>query len=202
MKTTTMRQIVLVHAGATEYAKQGRIQGTLDVPLSEDGKRQAENVATALAELKPTILYSAPGLASQQTAQVISDRFSLKLRTLDKLTNVNQGLWQGLLVDDVKTKQPKVFRQWLEHPEMICPPEGESVSKARERVSEVLTKLTKKLKPDAIAVLVAPDPLACVIRHVLSGAEFGDLWHCGTQAGRWETFELDKPAVAAVDAKS
>ena len=37
-----MFQILLIRPGATEYDQQGRIQGTLDIPLCEDGRRQVE----------------------------------------------------------------------------------------------------------------------------------------------------------------
>ena len=36
-----------------------------------------------------------------------------------------------MLIDDVKRKQPKVYRQWQEQPEIICPPEGEMLSEAQ-----------------------------------------------------------------------
>ncbi len=188
-----MKQIVLIHPGTTEYDKQGRIQGTLDVPLSEDGRLQVEQMAAELQALHPTSLYAAPGQASQQTSEVLAKLLSLKPRTLDKLTNVNHGLWQGRLVDDVKTKQPKVFRQWLEHPETVCPPEGETIAHARDRVSDVLAKLIKKAKPDSTTLVVAPDPLASVVRQVLSGADLGDLWHGSNSAGSFECFEVGKP---------
>lgn len=193
-----MRHLVLVHTGTTEYDKQGRIQGTLDVPLSAEGLQQIGDLVDELRGLKPTALFTAPGQASQETSDLLGAELRLKPRTLDKLTNVNQGLWQGLLVDEVKTKQPKVFRQWLEHPETVCPPEGESISVVRARVADVLTRLMKKVKPDTAALLVAPDPLASVIREQLSGADLGDLWHANGQAGRWESFELDKPAEVEV----
>jgi phosphoserine phosphatase len=188
-----MKQILLIHPGTTEYDKQGRIQGTLDVPLSEDGRRQVQGMVAELRELNPSGLYAAPGQASQQTSQMLGELLALKPRTLDKLTNVDQGLWQGMLVTDVKTKQPKVFRQWLERPETVCPPQGETIPHARQRVSDVVEKLVKKIKPDSTVLLVAPDPLASVIRHVLSGADLGDLWHTGATAGRWERFEVGKP---------
>lgn len=193
-----MRQLVLVHTGTTEYDEQGRIQGTLDVPLSEEGLQQIGDLVADLRAMKPTALFTAPGQASQETSDLLAAELRLKPRTLDKLTNVNQGLWQGLLVDEVKTKQPKVFRQWLEHPETVCPPEGESISRVRARVADVLAKVMKKVKADTSALLVAPDPLASVIRQELSGADLGDLWHANGFAGRWESFELDKPVEVQV----
>lgn len=195
-----MKRIVLIQPGTTEYDKQGRVQGTLDVPLSEDGRKQVEALASELqAAVEPAGLYVAPGQASQQTGELLAQLLSLKPRTLDKLTNVDQGLWQGMLVDDVKTKQPKVFRQWLEHPETICPPEGETIPHACERVSDVIGKLVKKMKADSTLLLVAPNPLASVVRHVVSGADFGDLWHGETTAGSWESFEVGKPKEQVVE---
>ena len=37
-----MLTILLVRSGLTEYDCQGRIQGTLDVPLSGEGRQQVE----------------------------------------------------------------------------------------------------------------------------------------------------------------
>ncbi len=59
----------------------------------------------------------------------ISEALGLKLKKLDHMENLNQGLWQGVLIDDVRVKQPKVYRQWQEHPETVCPPEGEMSAK-------------------------------------------------------------------------
>ena len=41
---------------------------------------------------------------------------------------MNHGLWQGMIIDEVKRKQPKVYKQWQEHPENVCPPEGEMLA--------------------------------------------------------------------------
>ena len=189
-----MKRIVLIHTAATEYSKQGRIQGTLDVPLSEAGRQQAAALATELAELGATTLFTAPGQASRETSEILGNALELKPRPLDKMTNVNHGLWQGMLIEDVKLKQPKVFRKWQEQPETVCPPEGETIPAARERVSEVLQKVAKKIKPESTTLLVVPDPVASIVRHVITGANLGDLWHSAEAAGRWEVLEMDKPA--------
>ncbi|QDU54068.1 histidine phosphatase family protein [Aeoliella mucimassa] len=188
-----MKQLVLVHTGITEYDKQGRIQGTLDVPLSKVGRDQIEAITQELAPLGATNLFTSPGQASVQTSEILSAALSLKVRPLDKLTNINYGLWQGMLVEDVKLKQPKVFRKWQEQPATVCPPEGETIPKITDRVAEVMTKITKKVKPDSTTLLVAPAPLASIVRHVVTGADLGNLWQSFEAAGSWEIFPLDKP---------
>ena len=37
-----MDQILLIRPGTTEYDQQGRVQGTLDIPLCEDGRQEVE----------------------------------------------------------------------------------------------------------------------------------------------------------------
>jgi probable phosphoglycerate mutase len=110
--------------------------------------------------------------------------------------NLDHGLWQGMLVDDVKTKQPKVYRQWLEQPETVCPPQGETVSAAKQRVQAALVKLVKKHKPDEMVALVVPEPLASIVRHVLRHDELGDLWHSSVEAGKWELIDVPEAAAA------
>ncbi len=193
-----MKQLLLVQPGATEYDQQGRIQGTLDIPLSEDGRLQVEQMADELRPLNPHSLYTASGQAARQTGALLSETLELKARPLEKLKNVDQGLWQGMCIDDVKAKQPKVFKQWLEHPETVCPPEGETISAAKQRVTEVLQKLRKKQKPDSMLLLVVPEPIASVVRQVLCDRELGDLWHAYGTTARWELFDWELPALEAV----
>lgn len=163
-----MLTILLVRSGMTEYDCQGRIQGTLDVPLSDEGRLQVDAAACDLEERASSIsaLYAGPDLSSQQTAEILAGKLKLKSKTLKKLHNLDQGLWQGMLFDDVKSKQPKVFRQWQERPDTVCPPEGETLREATDRLKEALAKLTKKHKSGTIA-LVLPQPLASVLRCML-----------------------------------
>ena len=163
-----MLTILLIRSGVTEYDSQGRIQGTLDVPLCEEGRRQAEAAADDLLSRSASVaaLYAGPCLSAQQTAEIVGEKLHLKPKTIDRLHNLNQGLWQGMLFDDVKSKQPKVYRQWQDRPDTVCPPEGETLQEAAERVKKSLAKLTKKHKTGTIA-LVLSQPLASVLRSLL-----------------------------------
>ena len=93
-------------------------------------------------------------------------KLKLKPKTLKTLHNLNQGLWQGMLFDDVKSKQPRVYRQWQERPDTVCPPEGETLREATDRLKAAIAKLTKKHKSGTIA-LVLSQPLASVLRCML-----------------------------------
>ena len=180
-----MIQIVLIRPGATDYDEQGRILGTLDVPLNERGTRDVERIIQEIRPLKITAIYCGPCQAASQTATAIAEVLDVKLKKIDNLRNIDHGLWQGMLIEDVKRKQPKVYRQWQEQPGIICPPQGEMLKGAQERVQTALTKIFKKHK-DGMIALVIPDPLACVVQGELSKREIGDFWKTKSECGKWE----------------
>lgn len=155
-------QIVLVKPGVTDFDAQGRITGTLDVPLSDSGIAQAQSVATELAGVEITAVYSGPCLAAQQTAVEITAHSRVRPRVEAKLKNVDMGLWQGRELDELKTNQPRFVRQWLENPEQICPPGGETLMDVRPRVDAFLKRISRKHKSGVVVVVVA-DPLASEI---------------------------------------
>lgn len=172
-----MVQLLLIRPGITEYDQQGRVQGTLNIPLCEDGRQEVEAMVEELRGQPITAIYTSPSQSAEQTAESLGQALDLKVKTIESLENLDHGLWQGMLVADVKAKQPKVYRQWQEQPENVCPPQGETLSVAKQRVSAVITKLLKKHKADALFAVIAPEPLASVIRHVVRHDAWGDLSH-------------------------
>jgi len=185
-----MLKLLLVRTGATEYECQGRVQGTLDIPLSEDGRKQIERVAEQLRETKIHICYAGPCRATQQSADILATELKLKTKTVDDLRNLDHGLWQGMLINDVKIKQPKVYRQWQEHPETVCPPEGENLQVVRERLHRALTKIAKKNKEGIVAMVVA-EPVTRLIKNALRDDALGNLWQvqCHLETA-WELLDV------------
>jgi probable phosphoglycerate mutase len=191
-----MVQFLLIRPGTTEYDQQGRVQGTLDIPLCEDGRQEVEKMVDELRGKQIAVVYTSPCQAASQTAEALAAAFEMKPKTLDKLQNVDQGLWQGMLVAEVKTKQPKVYRQLQEQPETVCPPQGETLVAATQRVETAFAKLLKKHKTDGIVAVVAPEPLASVIGHALGGEDWGDLWQSAKGRPRWQL--IDPPQAVEV----
>jgi phosphoserine phosphatase len=185
-----MVQIVLIRPGSTDYDDQGRIQGTLDIPLNQQGTEEVQRLIEAIRPLGIATIYCGPCQSALQTAEAVAEALGAKLKKLDPLKNIDHGLWQGMLIEDVKRKQPKVYRQLQEQPEIICPPEGEMLSQAQDRVHAALAKVLKKHKEGTIA-LVTPEPLASVVQGYLSRSEVGDLWTGGSDCGKWEVISFE-----------
>jgi probable phosphoglycerate mutase len=183
-----MTQIVLIRPGSTDYDEQGRIAGALDMPLCHQGAGQVARLVDEIKQQPISLVYTAPDRASQQTAEAVATAADLKVKKLDSLRNLNMGLWQGLLIDDVRQKQRRVYRQWQESPETICPPEGETLAEANERIAPALEKIVKKHKSASIA-LVVPEPLCSLVRSWLTHGQIGDLWAADSVCGSWDLID-------------
>jgi len=191
-----MLNIILIRPGSTDLDEQGRITGTLDVPLNDCGADQVARTIEELTDHHIQAIYTSPCKACQQTASALGEELDLKGKPLDGLKNLNHGLWHGKMIVEVKQKQPKVYLQWQEHPERICRPEGESLKSAQERGRAVLAKLVKKHKDGVIAVVVS-EPFASLFRSLLNHGKLGSLWKAECQCGGWEQFEVEASSVGS-----
>ena len=184
-----MLRIILVRPGTTDYDHQGRIQGTLDIPLNDQGTLEAKNLAEQLRGEGIQVVYASESAPSLQSGQLIAAGLAVKLKRLDQMENLDHGLWQGMLIDEIRRKHPKVYRQWQEQPESVCPPDGEMLSQAEERVRASILKLMKRHRGGVIA-LVLPEPLASLVRAFVKHNGVGDLWKAAGERAWWEVLEI------------
>jgi len=184
-----MLKFLLIRPGVTDFDEQGRIKGTLNLPLNDHGVAQVVQTIDELVGEKIDAIYTSPCQCCEQTADLLAKSRDMKAKTLKGLQNLDHGLWHGKRVEEVRQQQPRVYRQWQEHPETVCPPEGEPLADVKQRVETTLAKLIKKHK-DGIVVLVVPEPLTSVISSQLNASTLGDLWQANSRGGSWEAFQL------------
>lgn len=186
-----MLRILLIRPGATDLDEQGRIKGSLDIPLSDHGIDQVRQTVDELDGQQIKMIYTSPCLSARQTAEQIAENNHAKVKIVSNLHNLNRGLWQGKLIDELRTHQPKVFRQMQESPELFCPPGGESIHDAQIRVGKWLAKITRKHHDNEVIAIVASEPLASVIRSRLSSEMVWDVWQQECRCGNWDVIDIE-----------
>lgn len=167
-----MSTVVLVRPGCTDFDIQKRIQGSLDLPLNEKGQSQLSQIVDLLKPLPIEVVFTGPCDPCTTTARTVAEALDVPVKEIEGLGNLDQGLWQGMSVDEVRRKFPKVFKQWEDAPETVCPPEGETISECQERLLAALKKPFKKYETFAI---VASEPLASLLSFILRGDAPEDL---------------------------
>lgn len=163
-------RVALIRAGATSYDEENRIQGVLDLPLSARGMQEACKLAQTLQDVELEALYCGPSKHVEATAQLVGQALGLRPRCVEELHNLDHGLWQGLLFEEIKRRNVKLFRQWLEDPKTICPPQGETVEEAMQRLREALRPVLRRHRNDSIGIVVG-EPLARILSSMLRGTD-------------------------------
>jgi broad specificity phosphatase PhoE len=161
-----MCKVVLIRPGATIYDEQNRVQGVLDIPLTDRGcgevARMAQKLVGSLNGSRLTALYCGPCENVTRTAEIVGKTLGIRPKRIDEFRNLDQGLWQGLQIDEIKRRNTKLFRQWIEDPETICPPEGETMEEAMDRIKTAFKPLLRRHQDEAIGLVVG-EPLGRMV---------------------------------------
>lgn len=185
-----MTRLILIRPGSTDFDDQQRIKGSLDIPLNDRGADQAEQTALDLADTYIDAIYSSPCLSARQTSQCIGKKRSTKVKIEENLRNISRGLWHGKSISELKQTQPKLYKQWQEHPESVTPPQGESLEEAKQRVAKCLKKIARRHNGHPIAIIM-PEPMASIVSMMANGKKPSELWQAECKCGTWEHLEWD-----------
>ncbi|MCI4446252.1 MAG: histidine phosphatase family protein [Candidatus Aminicenantes bacterium] len=149
-----MTRILLVRHGETEWNRVERFRGSADVPLNDNGIKQAELLARRIeAEWNPTAIYVSPLSRAIKTGEIIGRAFGLPVQIHLGLSDVDYGEWQGLTPAEVKSRWPELYERWRTIPENICFPGGESLDE-RQRIGVKAIKeiVAKHLEETVVCV--------------------------------------------------
>lgn len=188
LKASARSPVLLIRPGSTEFDEQGRIKGSLDMPMSDKGHRQVELICDDISDFRPSVIYTAPCESAMQTAQMLAQKAGSKVKTVDAFRNVDHGLWHGKLLDELRRNHPKLYKRGQEMPEDICPPGGESLYNAKLRIEKAINKVIKKSGSQLVAFVI-PDPMAQIVHHILSGQPWSKLWDAETDTADWQLIE-------------
>ncbi|HJU36658.1 MAG TPA: histidine phosphatase family protein [Gaiellaceae bacterium] len=91
-----MPTLLLVRHGETDWNADGRLQGQTDRPLSDFGRRQAQQLADELADEELEAIYSSDLSRARETAEIVGERLGLPVVLDPELREKDWGTWEGL----------------------------------------------------------------------------------------------------------
>jgi probable phosphoglycerate mutase len=164
----TTRVLFLRH-GETDWNRIKRIQGHIDIPLSEHGFLQAEQLGERLArEGGIDAVYSSDLQRAQQTARPFADALGLELRLSEKLRERFYGAFQGHDSDEISDRFPAEYVEWQTRDPGFSPPgDGESQRVFYHRVVHAMEPIVAAHPDGCIAVVAHGGVLDCIYRFAM-----------------------------------
>lgn len=102
-----MTSIALIRHGETAWNAAARLQGTSDIPLNDNGRKQARATAKRLADMHWDVIVSSPLMRAAETAQIIADTVGLSVTEhLDTLLERGYGEAEGITEEQAAARWP------------------------------------------------------------------------------------------------
>jgi len=146
-----MRTLYLIRHGQPQM-REGKTCGyAQDVPLSGEGRRQAEELEVWVREKPITAVYTSPALRCRQTAEILAAG-RVPVRVEDGLAEVDTGAWTGLTFEEIKRRWPAEYDRRGKALGTFPPPGGESFVQAGERMERTMVRLLSGSEGDLAVV--------------------------------------------------
>jgi probable phosphoglycerate mutase len=138
-----MTRLTFIRHGETDWNRQQRFQGQIDVPLNATGHAQAARLAARLAGTRPDQLFSSDLRRAHETAAPLARAWSLPTLPLPGLREQSFGVLEGLDVPTIQQRHPELWSRWLEHRADYALPGGESQRQFHTRVWAAVRELAE-----------------------------------------------------------
>jgi probable phosphoglycerate mutase len=164
----------LLRHGETEWSAEGRHTGRTDVPLTEQGERQAAAMRDMFADVHPTLVLCSPRSRARETARLAG---FADIVIDDDLVEWDYGDYEGRTTSEIRADDPgwDLFTHGV--------PNGDTIADVSERADRVLTRAAEALQKGPV-VLVGHGHFSRVLgaRWVGLGARGGAHLQLGTAA--------------------
>lgn len=150
-----MTRLYILRHGETEWNRaNNRFCGRSDIPLSEEGERQAESAAAWLAGRKIGQVYASPLLRAVQTAEAIARPHGLHVRREPGIAEIDYGVWEGLTQPEIERRYPEEWSEWFLHPEQArAGGTGENAKQVSLRYRASIAELCRRHPEENVAVI-------------------------------------------------
>jgi broad specificity phosphatase PhoE len=145
--------VYLIRHGETLWNREGRCQGVTDIPLTENGYRQAHAIAAVLSKEPLSLVLSSPLARARVTAEMIARTHGLPVETNSALQEWNQGTLEGVPIPQLLRDHKEFFDRWLYDPAGAAPPQGEALQVLQHRAWPVIDTLREQALNGPVVVV-------------------------------------------------
>lgn len=135
-------EIFLVRHGETEWSKLGKHTGVSDIPLTENGLREAKKLGEKLLRKESfEVVYSSPLLRALETCN--ASGYGDQVKIDNDLMEWNYGIYEGVPTTEIRKKIPN----WTVFTHPV--PNGETLEEITARADRIVSKL-RNIKTKAL----------------------------------------------------
>lgn len=147
-------RVLLIRHGETEYNRTARIQGQMDIELSEKGRAQARLLGRRLRAEKIDAVYASDLKRARVTAEIVCEETGLSITGLrEDLREIKFGRWEGHTMAEVEELYPEDVAYWRADITFHAPPGAESYAAMRDRAWHAVEDIANSHPEQTVAIV-------------------------------------------------
>lgn len=193
-----IENLYFLRHGETELNRQFRIQGRVDEPLNDVGRGQLREAADYFAKIDIDRVMSSPLSRAVESAKIGTAAKNIEIETAEWLMEINHGKTEGMNREELEAAYPGMFDVWMNTPDKVVFPDGETVGAVAERLQEGLMDL---LVPDSsgTVLLVTHQIVSGIARCILLGLPLSRVWENKLVNGDYYHFKIEKEHIHRIE---
>ncbi|HVU14385.1 MAG TPA: histidine phosphatase family protein [Phototrophicaceae bacterium] len=165
----TVKRIVFIRPGETDWNRLGRWQGWVSIPLNDLGVRQARALANFIRHIGMGALYTSDLKRAQQTADCLAEQLAFQPIPDARLRERSIGLWQGLTQAELSAWYPDEYAAMLKDAHHYRVPGGESRAEVLARVKEAVDEILGKETSETVGILSHTTAIKVLLADMIPG---------------------------------
>jgi alpha-ribazole phosphatase len=133
--------LLLVRHGTTRWNREKRYLGHTDIPLDPGGRDELAPLAQELAGKAFHGVYCSDLARCRETLTIISPAHADTAMYDPRLREMDFGAWEGHTYEQLQHES--LYRQWIDSPQQVTPPGGESWADFAGRIDGFVGSLLK-----------------------------------------------------------
>jgi broad specificity phosphatase PhoE len=170
----SIKRIILIRPGETDWNRQGRWQGWAAAPLNAHGRMQVQRLCNFVRNIGMSTLFSSDLRRAEQTAQILADRLGFAPILDERLRERNIGNWQGLTMTEMQAWYPDQYQQLLADRIGFTVPGGESLKEVKTRVLAAFDDIIKQDKGETVGIISHTTAINLLLSEIIPGYKIGD----------------------------
>jgi alpha-ribazole phosphatase len=168
MRIIMETNIYLIRHGQTVWNMEKRFQGQSDTALDESGEDQARLLMERMREIPIDLIVSSDLIRARRTAEILAESRGLKVTEDPDLREIHFGIWEGLRIDEVQSKDPRTFETWVHNPGALRIPDAETFQEVQDRAAAALERWIALYPGKTLALVTHGGVISALLCRVLN----------------------------------
>lgn len=154
-----MTRLYFVRHGQSESNLITQFAGSLNMPLTEKGRSQAQATAAFLTEIPFTAAYASNLDRAYETGLIVARPHDLEVVPTARLREIFAGDWEGKTYNELELLYPESYTTWKTRIGMAHCDNGESVAQLQQRIRSCVEEIVHRHPNETVCIATHATPI-------------------------------------------